>query len=310
VFFYDVASELAVTVADYVGAGWSVGEPVIVIATTPHLAAIDAALSNNGVDVSLARARGSYLSLDAAETLDAFMVHGSPDADRFRRVVGGMLDDARVDGIPVRAFGEMVALLWHQGNVAGAMALESSWNEFAEHQQFSLLCAYPTTALGTAELSDVNRVCHLHSGVLPPTSYGSASTGGVESAAATASRVFVAAPEAVYAARHFISETLTSWGENELGWDGALIISELATNAIIHGGSAFRASIERTANVVRIAIEDVGPGLPQSRRAFHSALDGRGLAIVEELSDRWGCDRLDDGKAFWVELQSSSAQPR
>jgi hypothetical protein len=59
-------------------------------------------------------------------------------------------------------------------------------------------------------LSDVNRVCHLHSVVLPPTSYGSASTGGDDSAGATASRVFVAAPEAVYAARHFITETLTS----------------------------------------------------------------------------------------------------
>jgi len=308
VFFYDVASEMAVAVADYVEAGLGVGEPAIVIATTPHLADIDAALSNNGVDMSLARARGSYLALDAADTLDAFMVHGSPDADRFRKVIAGTLDAVRVDGVPVRVFGEMVALLWHQGNVASAVALESSWNELAEQQRFSLLCAYPTTVLGSAELSDVNQVCHLHSVVLPPTSYGSASTGGVERGAATASRVFVAAPEAVYAARQFVSETLTSWGENHLGWDGALIISELATNAIIHGGSAFRASIARSASVVRIAVEDVGPGLPQSRRVFQNALGGRGLAIVEELSDRWGCDRLDGGKVFWVELETSSAQ--
>jgi anti-sigma regulatory factor (Ser/Thr protein kinase) len=305
VFFYDVASEMAIAVADYVDGGLSVGQPAIVLATAPHLADIDAALSNKGVDVSLARARGSYLALDAAETLDAFMVHGSPNADRFVRVVGGMLDAVRVDGVPVRAFGEMVALLWHQGNVAGAMALESSWNDLAEHQRFSLLCAYPTTALGTAELTDVNQVCHLHSGVLPPTSYGSASTGGVGGPSPRASRVFVAAPEAVCAARHFVTETLTSWGENQLGWDGALIISELATNAIIHGGSAFRASIERSAGIVRIAIEDVGPGLPQSRRAFDHALGGRGLAIVEELSDRWGCDRVGGGKTFWVELETT-----
>jgi len=305
VFFYDVASEMAVAVADYVDGGLSVGEPAIVLATTPHLADIDAALSNKGVDVSLARARGSYLTLDAADTLDAFMVHGSPDADRFMGIVGGMLDAVRVDGVPVRAFGEMVALLWHQENVAGAMALESSWNNLAEHQRFSLLCAYPTTALGTAELSDVNRVCHLHSAVLPPTSYGSACTGGDDSAAATASRVFVAVPEAVCATRHFVTETLTAWGEDQLGWDGALIISELATNAIIHGGSAFRASVERSAGIVRIAIEDVGPGLPQSRRALDHALGGRGVAIVEQLSDRWGCDRLGGGKVFWVELETT-----
>ena len=97
----------------------------------------------------------------------------------------------------------------------------------------------------------------------------------------------------------------SAWGEDQLGWDGALIISELATNAIIPGGSAFRASVERSAGIVRIAIEDVGPGLPQSRRALDHALGGRGLAIVEELSDRWGCDRLGGGKVFWVELETT-----
>ena len=309
VFFYDVDSELVASVSAHVGAGLSDSEPAIVIATAPHLAAIDAALNSHGVNVSLARATGSYLALDAAETLDSFMVDGSPDAARFTRVVGGVFDAAPRVGPAVRAFGEMVALLWHQGNVPGAIALESLWNDLAAHRQFSLLCAYPTTALGSAELCDVNQLCHLHSAVLAPSSYGSPFSSGTGDGAATSSGVFVAVPEAVAAARQFVSETLTSWGEKHLVWDGAVIISELATNAIVHGGSSFRASIERAAHVVRIAVEDVGPGLPLNRRVPQDALGGRGVAIVEELALRWGCDRLDGGKVLWAELAASSAPP-
>jgi hypothetical protein len=49
----------------------------------------------------------------------------------------------REAGSAVRAFGEEVALLWSQGNVPGAIALESLWNDVVDHQRFSLLCAYP-----------------------------------------------------------------------------------------------------------------------------------------------------------------------
>jgi len=301
IFFYDQDSELIAVVAEYVGAGMAAGEPIIVIATAAHRAAIEMAISHAGVDVSLARATGGYVALDAAETLDSFMVHGLPDADRFARVAGTMFDAAP----GVRAFGEMVALLWHQGNVSGAMALETLWNDLAEDRQFSLLCAYPTTALHSAELRDVNRVSHLHSAVLPPSSYGSGVSRGSEDGAATFSRVFVGVPEAVAASRRFVAGTLTLWGQDDLVWDGALIVSELATNAVIHGGSPFRGTIERGARVVRIAVEDVGPGLPHRRRMPDDALSGRGVAIVEELAHRWGCDLTHGGKAFWAELEAT-----
>lgn len=307
VHFYDLDDELVGAVADHVTAGMSVDEPAIVIATKAHISAIDATLSDRGVDVALARAAGRYLPLDAAETLDSFMVDGSPDADRFATVIGGLLDAASA-GSAVHAFGEMVALLWDQGNVAAAMALESLWNDLAEHRQFSLLCAYPATALHVAELDDVKQVCHLHSAVLPSSRYGSVSSTGLEEGDATSSWVFVGAPEAVAAARRFVADTLMSWGETHLVWEATLIVSELATNAVIHGGSPFRASLDRAAHVVRIAVEDVGPGLPRSRRMLDDAPDGRGVAIVEDLAHRWGCDSTDRGKVFWAELEVSSVR--
>jgi hypothetical protein len=78
----------------------------------------------------------------------------------------------------------------------------------------------------------------------------------------------------------------------------------------VHGDSPFRASIERSADAVCIAVEEVGRGLPQGRTAAHDALDGRGIAIVEALSRRWGCDEVDGGKEFWAELASEPTAPR
>ncbi len=308
VFFYDVDRELVAAVVRYVSEGLAQGEPAVVIATAPHLAAIDEDLRAQGTDVASARATGAYLALDAVDTLATFMVDGSPDPDILMSLSGVLLDRPRDAGSDVRAFGEMVALLWDQGNVPGAIALESLWNDLADLHRFSLLCAYPTTGLAAAELRDLNDVCQLHTVVRPPSGYDSPPPPG-RTGVSTRSGVFVPAPEAVGAARRFVHEALTSWGENHLVDDGELIVSELATNAVIHGRSPFRTSIERSADAVRIAVEDVGQGLPQSHIAPYDALDGRGVAIVEALSQRWGCDLLDDGKVFWAELGSASARP-
>ena len=161
------------------------------------------------------------------------MVDGSPDADRFMKVIGGMLDSTRRVGADIRAFGEMVALLWHQDNVTGAIALESLWNDLADRQQFSLLCAYPTTAL------DHGRTGRRARGVPPALRRTPAVELRLPSTLRrrgpgepTRSDVFVALPEAVVAARRFVRGALTSWGEGHLVGDGELIVSELATNAV------------------------------------------------------------------------------
>lgn len=307
VFFYDAESELVAGVADYARAGLSDGEPVVIIATAAHRASIEAALFRHGVDVQLARATRTYWALDAADVLDTFMVDGSPDADRFASVVGAVLDAASGVASPVRAFGEMVALLWQAGNVAGAIALESLWNDLASHRQFSLLCAYPATALGSADLVEVNQVCQLHSAVLAPSSYFAASASDVSHEEAASSGVFLAMPEAVSAARQFVTETLTSWGEPHLVWDAAVIVSEFATNAVVHGNSPFRASVHRGAQCVRIAVEDVGPGMPQSRNQALDEPGGQGMAIVEGLAHQWGCIPFDGGKILWADLEAPSA---
>ena len=120
VFFYDVDRELVAAVVRYVSEGLAQGEPAVVIATAPHLAAIDEALRAQGTDVASARATGAYLTLDAADTLATFMVDGSPDPDILMSLSGVLLDRPRDAGSDVRAFGEMVALLWGPGQRPGS----------------------------------------------------------------------------------------------------------------------------------------------------------------------------------------------
>ncbi len=111
-----------------------------------------------------ARADGRYLELDAQETLSQFMLDGAPDPTRFWTTIGCLVATATGSGCRVRIYGEMVAGLWAEGNVAAAIALEDLWNELGRIRPFSLLCAYPTTAFDRVESTKLFRVlCEQHS---------------------------------------------------------------------------------------------------------------------------------------------------
>ena len=234
VSFYDDDDDLIAEVSQFVASGLRDGDAVVVVATDAHLAGLDTGLARRGLDADLARTRGEYVCLDAAETLAKFMVGEAPDAERFTRAVGGVIDRAAAGGRRVRAFGEMVALLWDAGNVLGAVELESHWNELARTREFSLYCAYRLASLtGGGDLTAANLVCELHSDVVPPLSYGSGATAaGRVVGAEEARELFVPVPSAVKAARRFVHSTLAAWGEQDLLDDAGLIASELATNAL------------------------------------------------------------------------------
>jgi hypothetical protein len=76
----------------------------------------EAALADAGVDLEAAVGEGRYLAFDAAAVLTRFMVAGRPNASRFRETVGPLVDRAAEGGRRVRVYGEMVALLWDDGD--------------------------------------------------------------------------------------------------------------------------------------------------------------------------------------------------
>jgi anti-sigma regulatory factor (Ser/Thr protein kinase) len=304
VAFYDQDPELVALVAGMTVSALEAGDRVVLVATASHRAAIDLALRDHGIDASERRATGHLVSLDAAALLAAFMVDGVPDKGEFDAHVGGVLREAATSGSGVRAFGEMVALLWDTGNVTGALQLESLWHDLLATGPFELLCAYPTSSMDTARLADIADVCDRHSEVLHPASYTSDHT---IPAGSQHSRVFLPVPEAVAAARGFVTGVLERWREDDLVEDAALLTSELATNAVLHARSPFRVSVDRSIGVFCIAIQDLGTaGAEQPPPVVATDLNGRGLAIIEAVARRWGCDFLPGSKVVWAELVSTT----
>ena len=153
--FYNRDEELAERVAGYVAGAVDGGSAAVVIATPGHRQALTARLARAGVDLAEAARRGLYRALDARDTLDALMPDGELDPDRFEQVIGTVIKAVGQGGRPVRAYGEMVFLLWDDGLVNAAVQLEEMWNQLARRHSFSLLCSYPA-----ASVLDVN--CKLH----------------------------------------------------------------------------------------------------------------------------------------------------
>lgn len=141
---YDDVSELSRSVAAFLAAGFSAGEPAIVIAAEQHRDAFVRELARRGVDPDDLELRGMLRCATAEELLDRFMDGDAPSAQRFEQVVGGLVDEvsARFPGRTIRAFGEMVDVLSRRGQHEAAIALEELWNELAKSRSFALLCGY------------------------------------------------------------------------------------------------------------------------------------------------------------------------
>jgi MEDS: MEthanogen/methylotroph, DcmR Sensory domain len=141
---YDDVSELARSVAAYVAAGFGAGDPALLISTPDHWEAFVRELDTRGWDPAALERERMLSRVDAEELLDAFMDNELPSPERFHEVIGGLVDGTseRFPGRTIRAFGEMVDLLWRRGQERAAIALEELWNELAETRSFALLCGY------------------------------------------------------------------------------------------------------------------------------------------------------------------------
>jgi anti-sigma regulatory factor (Ser/Thr protein kinase) len=125
-----------------------------------------------------------------------------------------------------------------------------------------------------------------------------------------AQRAFPGAPESVPTARHFVSNAVADVPK-EIADRAALMVSELATNAIRHGGSDFEVLVELTPDELHVEIADSGGGSPTVHRALPLDASGRGLHIVESLSDKWGVRRATSGigKTVWFTLSLAPTNP-
>jgi signal transduction histidine kinase/CheY-like chemotaxis protein len=171
--FYENDEYLSSAVAGFLADGLNVGQPAIAIATPTHRRAIHTRLQGMGLDPDQLATTGQLVMLDARETLSLFMDGAHIDQQKFRTYLSSMIE--RNPGgakTTARAFGEMVDLLWQDGNLDGAIELEELWNDLARTFSFSLLCSYAMAGFSReAHAARFQDVCRAHTHVIPAESY-------------------------------------------------------------------------------------------------------------------------------------------
>jgi hypothetical protein len=298
VFFYESGEQLERAVSRYLGDSLRDNESVVVVATPAHADAFARRLVETGLDVEQARNEGRYVALDAAQTLASFLVDHRPRPELFNSIVGDIVRRAAKDGRRIRVYGEMVALLWEAGQLTAAMELESLWNGLGTRLPFSLFCAYPATSIGP-DAPALEHLCGLHSAVIGRLP-GSLPCPSIHVEVAT--RRYSGARLDPRDARRFTVDALSSCGWGRIADDAAIVVAELAANAVAHAHSPFTVTLSSRGDGVKIAVRDESPLAPNLRHPASIEVRGRGLRLVAALSTSWGADLEDDGKVVWAEL--------
>jgi anti-sigma regulatory factor (Ser/Thr protein kinase) len=114
----------------------------------------------------------------------------------------------------------------------------------------------------------------------------------------------------VRAARIFVADHLAAYGEPELVQEtAALLVGEVAANAVLHAGSPFTVEIATAGDRVRIEVCDQDPTVPTCQPPQPGQVSGWGMHLVDKMATRWGAERIPgDGKCVWFELATSPAE--
>lgn len=292
--FYESDAELFDSVVPYLAEGLGADEAVLVLATETHLRAIADALSELDVGFELAVDEGRYVALDSAEALERIRPGAAISARDFELLIGSLVRERTASGDGLRAYGELVALLWDEGDTAAAIELEGLWNELCDQEEFSLFCGYraPPVRIGQEAL---RQVCRRHTHVIPSVTCPDALP-----VTAPITVEFAPSIEAPGRVRALLRATLR---ELDFGEDlierGTLAASELAANAVVHAGTSFRLLVEPKEDSVLIAVED---GAPLGDRRRVVGRSPHGLGLIAALALRWGITPRKRGKLVWAEI--------
>ena len=150
----------------FVAGGLRKGDATVVIATPAHRLSLTRRLLGQGLDLEAAVSRDQYIDLDAEQTLNQFMRGGWPDDELFAACVQSILSRARRGGRQVRAFGEMVALLWAQGHSAATVRLERLWQGLCRDEAFPVFCAYPRSGFSQNAVDSLQEIFETHTKIV------------------------------------------------------------------------------------------------------------------------------------------------
>lgn len=109
-------------------------------------------------------------------------------------------------------------------------------------------------------------------------------------------------PSSARQARRYVAERLVVLGYPEAAPAAELLVTELVTNAVLHARTPVQVSVEPRGPMVRVGVADNSPRPPRRRKHSVDSGTGRGLVLVERMSDSWGVEQRGGGKVVWFEL--------
>jgi CheY-like chemotaxis protein len=154
----------------FIAAALKADNPAIVLVTKSHRESLLQRLKAERVDVDAAIRQGTYISLDAADTLNTIMVDGLPDPILFFEGITGLIEAAskaaKAEHPRVAFCGERVGLLWAEGRTEAAIRLEQLCNDLTRTYDVDILCAYPLSSFrGEEDGHEFRNICSKHSAV-------------------------------------------------------------------------------------------------------------------------------------------------
>jgi hypothetical protein len=174
--FYENAESLCNIVAEFLGEGLVIGQPALIIGTPEHRAGVVEALRARHFDVDRMETAGDLLMLDGRDTLAMFMEDEVPNDVLFHATMTDAVERlcrGRTH-CTIRAYGELVDLLWKDAHTIAAVQVEMMWNKLAATHDFSLLCGY---AMGHFyKDASVYDICRQHTHIVGPDGTAAAAT--------------------------------------------------------------------------------------------------------------------------------------
>jgi DNA-binding NarL/FixJ family response regulator len=168
--FYSDERRCLQHVTQFVGTALKAENAAVVVATASHLHSLLLSLRAYGLDIGAAIEQGRYITLDAADALTTFMIHGLPDPIRFMKAFGNLIltaaNAARGEHPRVAVFGECVQLVWAQGNAESVIRMEQLGNQLVNEYDVDILCGYSLD--GFRDMTDgpiYQRICAEHSAI-------------------------------------------------------------------------------------------------------------------------------------------------
>ncbi len=166
---------LITNVTRYLAEGLKRGDGVLVISSAEHCALFRQKLRDSGVDLEAAEQQERWAFCDANVLLSQFMIGGQPDWHRFEAEVGAAMGRVRrvSDRGGLRAYGEMVGILWNARQFSAAIRLEQFWNKLLGRSSFSLYCAYGIDVFGKEfQIAALDELLCAHTHLVPAETSG------------------------------------------------------------------------------------------------------------------------------------------